>query len=64
MSITHRAYEKATRYCSYQDRTEKEVRTKLRALGVMQEAEVAQLIQTLKAEKFLDEERYVASLDR
>lgn len=64
MSTTHPAYEKAARYCSYQDRTEKEVRTKLHALGVTQAAEVTQLIQALKTEKFLDEERYVASFVR
>ena len=64
MSTIHPAYEKAARYCSYQDRTEKEVRSKLRTLGVTQEAEVVQLIQALKTEKFLDEERYVASFVR
>ena len=64
MSIIHPAYEKAARYCSYQDRTEREVRAKLRNLGITQEAEVAQLIHILKAEKFLDEVRYVASFVR
>lgn len=64
MSITHPAYAKAARYCSYQDRTEREVRTKLRALGITQEAEVARLIHELKAENFLDEARYVASFVR
>ena len=60
----HPAYQKAARYCSYQDRTEKEVRAKLSALGVTQETETEQLIQALKAKKLLDEERYVASFIR
>ncbi|MEM9416807.1 MAG: RecX family transcriptional regulator [Bacteroidota bacterium] len=66
MSIAqaHPAYPKAARYCSYQDRTEKEVRVKLHALGVTQETAVEELMQALRAEKFLDEERYVASFIR
>lgn len=60
----HPAYSSITRYCSYQDRTEKEVCEKLRALGVEQTTALEQFIQILKTEKFLDEERYVASFVR
>lgn len=60
----HKAYQKVARYCAYQDRTEKEVRAKLQAVGVTQETEIEKLIETLKAEKFLDEERYVTSFVR
>lgn len=61
---THQAYEKAARYCGYQDRTEKEVRAKLHTLGITQEEEVVQLVETLKTERFLDEERYVSAFVR
>lgn len=47
------------RYCSYQERTEQEVRKKLQALGMAQKED--QLIQVLKEENFLNEERYVAA---
>lgn len=66
MAITEirQAYEKVARYCGYQDRTEKEVRAKLHSLGITQEEELVQLIETLKTEKFLDEERYVSAFVR
>jgi len=51
-------YQRAARYCGYQERTEKEMREKLRTWGATQK-EAAHTIQTLKAENFLDEERYV-----
>jgi len=57
-------YSQIARYCSYQERTEKEVQVKLQALGITQAMEQHQLIQTLKNEKFLDDERYVASFIR
>ena len=66
MAITHShpAYPPVARYCSYQDRTKKEVRAKLQALGIVQATEQASFIQALKADRFLDEERYVASFIR
>jgi regulatory protein len=56
-------YRKAAHYCGYQERTEKEVQEKLRVWGVAQE-EVARIIQTLKADRFLDEERYLEAFIR
>ncbi len=58
------AYQKAARYCSYQERTEQEVRNKLQALGVTQKGEKEQLVQVLKAAHFLDERRYVEAFIR
>ncbi len=54
----HPAYGPAARYCSYQERTEQEVHKKLATLGVPAE-EVEPLIEVLKAQRFLNEERYV-----
>ena len=56
-------YRKAAHYCGYQERTEKEVQEKLRVWGVAQE-EVARIIQTLKADRFLDEGRYLEAFIR
>jgi regulatory protein len=56
-------YQKATHYCGYQERTEKEVRGKLRTWGVETKAE-ERIIQILKADHFLDEERYVEAFIR
>jgi len=56
-------YQKAAHYCGYQERTEKEVQEKLRAWGVAQK-EVEHMIQALKADHFLDEERYVEAFIR
>ena len=55
--------QKAMYYCGYQERTEKEVHAKLRTWGVAQE-KVVHIIQILKAENFLNDERYVASFIR
>jgi regulatory protein len=52
-------YRKAARYCGYQERTEKEVQGKLCAWGVEQKSEEERIIQALKADHFLNEERYV-----
>ncbi len=57
-------YQKAARYCSYQERTEKEVGEKLRTLGIACEVEATKIIQTLKVERFLSEERYVEAFVR
>lgn len=56
-------YQKAARYCAYQERTEKEVQEKLRAWGVKQD-EKTYIIRTLKEDRFLDEERYVTAFIR
>ena len=56
-------YQKAAHYCGYQERTEKEVQGKLRTWGV-EKKEEERIIQTLKADHFLDEERYVEAFIR
>lgn len=53
-------YRRITRYCAYQERTEKEVRGKLRALGIREEADYATFIKRLQDDAYLDENRYVA----
>ncbi|XWN34858.1 MAG: regulatory protein RecX [Roseivirga sp.] len=58
------ALQKIAHYCSYQDRTEAQVRAKLRALGVGEETVVEQIVQKLYAERYLDEERYAAAFVR
>lgn len=58
------AYQKAVRYCNFQERTAKEVQDKLYAWGVKNQTVVVHIIQTLKQNKFLDEERYVAAFIR
>ena len=57
-------YQKAAHYCSYQERTEKEMQDKLYAWGVDDQEEIARIIQVLKTNRFLDEERYVATFIR
>jgi len=57
-------YQKAARYCGYQERTEKEVQEKLSEWGVESKEEAAYIIQTLKENRFLDEERYVEAFIR
>ncbi|MEL6539573.1 MAG: RecX family transcriptional regulator [Bacteroidota bacterium] len=52
-------YRRIARYCAYQERTEKEVRDKLYALGIRGEADYTTLIQKLKEDAYLDEDRYV-----
>lgn len=63
LAKANKAYQQAAHYCSYQERTEQEVRAKLQALGIAQQ-EADQVIQALKAENFLNEERYVAAFIR
>jgi regulatory protein len=57
-------YRKAAHYCGYQERTEKEVQGKLCAWGVEQKSEEERIIQALKADNFLNEERYVEAFIR
>ena len=57
-------YQKASHYCSYQERTEKEVQEKLYTWGVTKKSVIACIIQALKADRFLDEERYVVAFIR
>ncbi len=57
-------YQKAIRYCGYQERTEKEVQEKLRAWGVAQKEEEVRIIQALQEDNFLNEERYVEAFIR
>ena len=64
LAKTNKTCQEVARYCSYQERPEQEVRAKLRALGITQKAEEDQFIQVLKAEKFLDEERYIEAFIR
>ena len=54
---------KLERYCAYQDRCTQEVLTKIRSFQV-EETETKQLIQLLKNDGFIDEERYVQSFIR
>jgi regulatory protein len=58
------AYQKAIRYCGYQERTGKEVQEKLRAWGVAQKEEEVRIIQALQEDNFLNEERYVEAFIR
>jgi regulatory protein len=60
---TDTIYQKAMRYCSYQERTEKEIQEKLRGWGV-EDKEGVHMIRALKVDRFLDEERYVAAFIR
>ncbi|MHA7877348.1 MAG: regulatory protein RecX [Bacteroidota bacterium] len=56
-------YQRAAYYCSYQERTEKEVREKLHAWGVTQK-EATHIVHALKQDRFLDEERYIEAFVR
>ena len=56
--------QKAQRYCSYQERTRKEVGDKLRTWGVPQRETVERILQMLTKERFLDEQRYVEAFIR
>ncbi len=56
-------YRKAAHYCGYQERTEKEVQEKLCTWG-LEKKETARIIQALKVNHFLDEERYVEAFIR
>lgn len=57
------AAEKIRRYCEYQDRSESEVRRKMAQLLVPGE-ERDNLMQQLKEEKFVDDERFTESFIR
>ncbi len=57
------ALEKLQRYCVYQDRCHKEVRTKLLDLG-LRGMDVEEVIIALIEDKFLDEERFARSYAR
>ena len=54
---------KIERYCAYQDRCTQEVLTKLRSLQV-EGKEAQQILQLLKNDGFIDDERYVQSYIR
>lgn len=54
---------KLERYCAYQDRCTQEVLTKIKSFQVG-ETETQQLIQLLKNDGFIDDERYVQSFIR
>jgi regulatory protein len=54
---------KIENYCAYQDRCIREVMTKLRTLQVEQN-EAQQIVEQLKNDGFIDEERYVQSFIR
>ncbi len=54
---------KIERYCAYQDRCTHEVLTKLRSLQV-EGTEAQQILQLLKNDGFIDDERYVQSYIR
>lgn len=57
------ALDKLQKYCAYQDRCHKEVRTKLLELGIYGE-DLEQIIAELIAENFLNEERFAKSYAR
>ena len=57
------ALAKLQRYCAYQDRCHKEVRSKLLELGVYGD-DLEEVIAQLIEEKFLNEERYTHSFAR
>ena len=54
---------KLTKYCSYQDRSKLEVRRKAYSLGASKSA-IEEMLDYLEDEKFLDENRFVASYVR
>ena len=54
---------KLERYCAYQDRCTQEVLTKLRSMQV-EETEAQQILQLLKNDGFIDDERYVQNFIR
>ncbi len=57
------ALEKLQKYCAYQDRCHKEVRSKLLDLGIYGD-DLEQIIAELIAENFLNEERFAQSYAR
>lgn len=56
-------YGKISRYCAYQERSSGEVRQKLRLLGA-DAAVAAKLLQRLREENFVDEERFARAYVR
>ena len=62
--MTHdQAFQRAMKYCAYQDRCQKEVRTKLYELGACEDS-IEQILSDLIAENFLNEERFATSYAR
>ena len=57
------ALQKIAAFCTYQERTQKEVEEKLRSYG-LDEDEAGEIIIRLSREKLLDEERYAKSFVR
>lgn len=57
-ALLQKALEKAASFCAYQDRSEWEVRERL-AKFELAEKEVDVIVEYLRAEKFLDEQRFV-----
>ncbi len=55
---------KIYQFCAYQERSENQVKEKLKSLGLQNEQQIFDLIQELKTEKFIDEERFVKSFVR
>lgn len=51
------AYQKATAFCAYQERTVQEVKDKLLSLEVEQEV-IDEMIEQLQAEKFISQDRF------
>lgn len=56
--------QQAMRYCSYQERIRAEIQSKLRAWGMRSETAIDSLIQELKKEDFLNEQRYIVAFIR
>lgn len=57
------AYQKAARYCAYQERCRSEVRTKLRQSGASPQS-IETILTRLEQEHYLDEERYARTYVR
>ena len=57
------AYQKAARYCAYQERCRSEVRTKLRQSGASPQS-IEAILARLEQEHYLDEERYARAYVR
>lgn len=55
---------KIYQYCAFQERSENQVKVKLKTLGLEDELLIQTLIEELKKEKFIDNERFVKSYVR
>lgn len=55
---------KIYQYCAYQERSENQVREQLKKLGVDEQQQIDEIIDELKLEKFIDNERFVKSYVR